>query len=126
KIDDVIKQGEKSCIVELELLNGLKIRRSRKPNKLQIFLPSVGDWVEGKDAKETQEIIEDRVGFSFDTFCQTIYFAQNYPKKFITATEEEKAKILSELQDLQVFDSARKIAHSKAKDLDVIIYRTQN
>lgn len=118
KIDDVIKDGQKSCTVEVEFINGFKIRRSRKPNKLEMYIPSVDGYTEGKDAKETQQIIEERLGFSFDTFCQTVYFAQNYAKKFVTANEEEKAKILSELQDLQIFDVARKKAHDKAKGLD--------
>lgn len=118
KIDDVIKEGQKSCVVEVELLNGFRVRRSRKPNKLEMYIPSVDGYTEGKDTKETQQIIEERLGFGFDTFCQTVYFAQNYPKKFVTANEEEKAKILSELQDLQIFDVARKKAHEKARALD--------
>ena len=54
---------------------------------------------------------------SFDTFCQSVYFAQNYSNKFITATQENKAKILSELQDLSIFDKASKTSSEKAKDI---------
>lgn len=105
KIDDVIKRGEKGCRVLVEL-NDCRIIRCRKPNDLLIMLPD-GSEQRGKDAKDTQKMIEDKVGLSFDTFCQTIYFAQNYNKKFVTATQEEKGKILSEVQDLRKFDTAR-------------------
>lgn len=121
-IDDVITTGSKDCCVVVTLENGTEIVRARKPNELAIQLPngddySAGDVVQGKDAKETQRMIEDTVGMSFETFCQSVYFAQNYPKKFITATEEEKTKILSELQDLTQFDKAGKVAHERMRGL---------
>src|SRR5690606_8961829 len=40
--------------------------------------------------------------------CQSTYFAQNYDKKFLSSNQEEKGKILSNIQNLQVFDKARK------------------
>lgn len=116
KIDEVIKIGEKSGFGQVEFDDGTIIRRSRKPNDLVIIKNGVEE--RGKDAKETQYLIEKYVGLSFDTFCQTVYFAQNYPKKFITANQEEKAKILSEIQNLEIFDKARKKAQDLAKALE--------
>lgn len=110
-IEDVIRYGEKSGYGEVYFDDKVKIIRSRKPNLLDFLkLQKDGSWVscKGKDAKETQSIIEEYIGFSFETFCQTIYFSQNAPKKFIESNQEEKAKILSEIQDLQIFDKARK------------------
>ena len=112
-IDDVIKTGTKSCKVELTFDNGDAIVRSRKPNDL--YLERAGEVLRGKDAIETKDMIVDYLGISFETFCQTIYFAQNYDKKFITANQEEKANILSEAQDLKVFDKARDEAKSMLK-----------
>lgn len=110
-IDDVIKEGQKTCAVRIFFDCGASVIRSRKPNELD-FLTQIGteqfQSVKGKDAKETQNFIEGFIGLSFDTFCQTVYFAQNYNKKFITSNQEEKGKILSEIQDLNVFDKARK------------------
>lgn len=114
-IDDVIKTGEKSCCVVITLENGDEIVRFRKPNQLYI---QSGDSVEtGKDMKETQKMINDIIGMSFDTFCQSVYFAQNYSNKFITASQEDKVKILSELQDLTVFDKASKKANDQLKEI---------
>lgn len=114
-IEDVIQTGEKSCKVEVELDSGIIISRSRKPNEL--IINKAGQIIQGKDAKETQKLINDLVGMSFETFCQSVYFGQNYNNKFITANQEDKAKILSELQDLSVFDKAHKQAGDRLKDL---------
>jgi DNA repair exonuclease SbcCD ATPase subunit len=116
-IDDVIQTGSKSCTVYVTLTDGTMICRSRKPNDLFI-LPSVDTPPKrGKDAKETQKLINELIGMTFNTFCNSIYFAQNYQNKFITATQEDKAKILSELQDLSVFDKATKHAVEKVKEI---------
>lgn len=104
-IDDVIKEGEKSCGVDV-VFGDFAIRRTRGPNELALIVG--GQVRKGKDAKETQILIEEFVGLTFETFCQTIYFAQNYTKKFITSNQEEKGKILSEVQDLVIFDKAGK------------------
>lgn len=108
-IDDVIREGQKSCEVQIEFGHDF-IVRTRKPNDLFIlkFDGTEHKIIKGKDAKETQKMIEDLVGLSFEAFCQSIYFAQNNPKKFITSNQEEKGKILSEVQDLEIFDNARK------------------
>lgn len=108
--DDVIKTGNKSCKVMIYLNDGHVIERSRKPNDLCIWKPYASEPTKGKDSRETQQLINKLVGMSFDTFCQSVYFAQNYNNKFITATQEDKAKILSELQDLGIFDRASKKA----------------
>jgi DNA repair exonuclease SbcCD ATPase subunit len=109
KIDDIIKDGETSCQVVLIFDNDkYRVIRSRKPNDLYIVNVETQQKIKGKDAKETQTLIEEFVGLSFESFCQSIYFAQNYDKKFITSNNEEKGKILSEIQDLNIFDKARK------------------
>ena len=109
KIDEVIKEGEKNCIVEVFINHHLidRIYRSRGPNDLAIVDINQKS-IKGKDSRETQKIIEDIIGMSFDAFCQTVYFAQNFNKKFVTSTQEDRGKILSEIQELEVFDKARK------------------
>lgn len=113
-IDDVIKEGEKSCSAEVHFDDCTIVRRTRGPNDLVLICPGVKD-TKGKDARETQKNIENYLGLTFETFCQTIYFAQNYTKKFVTANQEEKGKILSEVQDLVIFDKAGKEVRSLAK-----------
>ena len=109
-INDVIKHGEKGTDVELWFGEEYVVKRTRNPNDLMI-LRSVKDGfktIKGKDARETQKLIEDFVGLSFEAFCNSVYFAQNNNKKWITETQENRGRILSEIQDLQIFDKARK------------------
>lgn len=107
-VDEVIKDGETGTEVKLEFDNGDFIFRSRKPNEL--YLSKNGVVVKGKDARETQSYLEEYVGCNFETFCQSVYFAQNYDKKFLSSNQEERGKILSSIQNLQIFDKARKEA----------------
>lgn len=116
KIDDVIRHGQKSGAGQVNLENGYSVVRTRKPNSLYIVDPS-GKKLKGRDAKETQQLIIRLIGMGFETFCQTLYFSQSYPKKFVTAAETDKGKILSEIQDLSIFDKAKKSAGDKAREL---------
>lgn len=114
-IDQVIHTGEKSCMVEITLDNGTIISRTRNPNKL--YIQNGSDIQTGKDLRDTQKLVDNIIGMSFETFVQTVYYPQGYANKFITANEENKAKILSELQDLSVFDRASKKTADILKDL---------
>lgn len=114
KADEVIREGASGGSGEITLNNGYIIRRSRKPNDVYIVDPT-GKVHRGKDAKDTQKNINKLIGMDFDAFCQTVYFAQNYPNKFVAANEADKAAILSQIQDLTIFDKARNKTQSLFK-----------
>jgi DNA repair exonuclease SbcCD ATPase subunit len=114
RVDEVVRQGCKSGAGEVTLSSGHRVVRSRKPNDVYVVDPS-GNSVKGKDAKETQLLINRLIGLDFDAFCQTVYFAQNYPKKFVSSSDTEKVSILSQVLDLTLFDKARDRAHDLAK-----------
>lgn len=116
KVDDVIKQGEKSCEVIIKLSDGYTIERRRKPNDLALWSPSAAHSIRGKDARETQKLIEKHIGFTYETFLQSVYFAQNSLVKFLLLNEDGKAKILSNIANTDIFDSARKKAHDIARE----------
>jgi len=116
KVDEVVRRGQKGCYGEVTIDHPVykSIVRSRTPNK--VYLLTLNDEIiTGKDAKETQEMIDNVLGMSFKTFCMSCYFPQNQHDKFISSTPEEKAKILSEILNLQVFDKAYKKAHDMLK-----------
>lgn len=115
KIDEVVREGQKNGVGVIHFEDGHTVVRSRKPNDLFIQTPE-GEDLRGKDARETQQMVESLVGMGFDSFCQCIYYPQNYENKFITAPEEGKAKILSDVQDLTVFDKARKAAQERLRE----------
>lgn len=112
-VDDVIKYGEESCKVQLDFSDGISVVRTRKPNDL--YIVNRGKTMKGKDSRETQVMIQEYLGLSFESFCQSSYFPQNYAKKFLLSNQEEKGKILSDIQDISIFDKARKEAHELAK-----------
>ena len=116
-VDEVIREGAKSCSVTIELKDGTQIVRRRKPNDLYILKPGEETPTKGKDARETQEFIEKLIGLDFTTFLQSAYFAQNYPEKFITASPTDKSAILSKIQDLGIFDTARNKTLNKLKNI---------
>lgn len=115
KIDEVIHFNSKSCKVEVEF-DKFKVVRSRKPDDL--YIERDGKKLKGKDAKETNKLIETYVGFSFNTFKQAIYFAQKDNSRFINAGEEERIRIFEELLNFNVFTAARKRAHEYIKGLE--------
>ena len=118
-VDEVIREGTKSCSVEIELPD-MTVVRARRPNDLHI---KFGERIHrGKDAHETQKDVEKALGMTFETFCQSVYFAQNYPNKFVTANQAAKGKILSEILDLEQFDRARAAAQEKLKALKENIF----
>jgi DNA repair exonuclease SbcCD ATPase subunit len=116
KVDEVIRRGQKGCSGVLTLDHPVyqSINRSRNPNQVYLLTNS-GEKITGKDARETQELINDILGMSFKTFCMSCYFSQNQHSKFISATPEEKSKILSEILNLLTFDKAYKKAHELLK-----------
>lgn len=119
-IDEVVKEGTKTCSVEVVLSSGYTIVRTRIPNDLYIIEPN-GKRTKGKDMKDTQKSINILLGMSFDTFAQSVFFAQNYNGKFINASQEDKVKVLSELQDLSWCDKAGKRAYDRYKELGLEI-----
>lgn len=107
-VDTLVKEGAKSCKVKVKLENGMSIVRCRNPNTVYILENDNSAPLKLKDMKETQQAIDKLLGISYETFLQTVYLPQNYSKKFISATSSQKAKILSEVQNLSAFDDARK------------------
>lgn len=116
KIDEVIKFGEKSAGGAAYFDDGTTIIRTRKPNDL--YIRKDDKIIKGKDAGETQQLIQDYLGVTFKSFCQSSYFAQNYDKKFLVSNQEDKGKILSDIQDISIFDKARKKAGDLAKPVE--------
>lgn len=112
-IDEVIKFGEKSGGGAGYFDDGMTIIRTRKPNEL--YMRQGDKIIKGKDAKETQQLIQDYLGQTFESYCQSTYFAQNYDKKFLVSNQEDKGKILSEIQEISIFDKARKEVQDLAK-----------
>lgn len=122
--DEVVREGSKTCTVQIMLATGHTIVRSRNNNDLYIVEPD-GKKTKGKDIKDTQKKIVVLLGMSFETFAQSVFFAQNYNNKFITASQEDKVKVLSEIQDLSWCDRAAKSAYEQYKAVGLEISKLE-
>lgn len=114
-VDDVVREGSSGCEVDI-IHDEFRVHRSRSPNDLY-FTKGDGKPIRGKDARATQKMIEQLIGFTFESFCQAVYYPQNYTNKFVTANQEKKGQILSEILDLEQFDRARDDAGKQLKVL---------
>jgi DNA repair exonuclease SbcCD ATPase subunit len=112
KSDEVINRltGKNLKIVTtLEGEDGLyKIFRyrkdSEKDNDLYMLLPN-GQELRGKDNRETQKLIEQILGCNFDVFLKSTYFTQfGSIDRFLSASDTEKKKLISEITDLSIYD----------------------
>lgn len=121
KSDDIInRHSGKECIVTVEIQDGethYLISRGRKPNFLKFFINGVVNA--DIDAKQTQKLIESKLGISFSTFVNSVYFAQN-ASAFLFANDEQKKAILTDILDLHVFDRAEETIRqeSNAKSVE--------
>jgi len=113
KVDELInKKKKKDLFVSMEVEdhgNIYKIERGRKPTILNLTIN--GQQELGKDKDELQKVIENTLGLSYDIFVNSVYFCQNAKSRFVSASDGEKVKILTELISLDDFDKAYKIAH---------------
>lgn len=120
KTDEIIRWGEGSCEIELLLSKHnyiYKIIRTRGKNELLFYKNDV--LLNGKDAKETQQIIIKHIGLSYESFLQTVYFAQgtSLGEQFLFANDEIKKEIFTEIQDLYIYDQCLDAAKTDFKEL---------
>lgn len=121
KIDDIIHKQfiDEPCLVIVQLEDNGKVyrvERSRNPNIIKLYIDNIE--VIGKDAKETQQLIERALGISYSIFVNSVYFYQNAHSHFVSANDNDKKDILTELLDLEVFDKAYNYTHVELKDLE--------
>lgn len=130
KADEVINRlvnRDLSTITTLQGDDGIyKIYRYRKhhekENDLYMLLPS-GQELRGKDNRETQKLIEQTIGCTFDVFLKSTYFTQfGNIDRFLSATDSEKKKLISEITDLSIYDelldSVKKSVSADEKEID--------
>lgn len=129
KVDEVINDQEgKGCELEVAFkLNGVtyQVFKKRKPNDAYIIKDGL-ELPRGKDLKETREQIQNLIKFDYRTFTNSIYLAPGGKSEFISLSDTEKQKILTEVLDLTIFDDAYKAVSQKIKELDSQYSLTQS
>lgn len=112
KADEVINRiAKKNCevLITLQADDGeYLLKRYRKhseyDNDLVLVFPN-GKELRGKDNKETQKLIEQEIGHSYELFLKSSYFTQfGAIDRFLSASDTEKKKLISDITDLSIYD----------------------
>lgn len=107
--DSVVRRGESSCSVRIELQVGpdLWVIDRRRPSKLTVTVN--GAPVERKST-DLQRFIEEST-MTPERFFVAAYIAQDRDKSFFSMTDAERTQLLSVVANLEQLDTA----HDKAK-----------
>lgn len=98
KIDDCINNlTTKGLVIEIDV-NDLKIKRMRKPNKLE--LEENGKDITLSSMVLTQTDIENKLGMNHHTFANTCCFGQHNNYSFLSANKADKRKIVEDILQL--------------------------
>lgn len=93
-----------------------RIYRGRRPRKIQFYVNDM-DVSSGHRKEQIQEEINNRLGFTWSTFAATVFVDQQRTNVMLTGTDMERRAFLSQIQNLDRFDRALKIA----KDAFIIV-----
>lgn len=121
----VIRRGEKSCRVEITLTlddgTKLKITRSRTRSGSSELLID-GDPLDTNTG--AQDVLERRLGFSFDQFTRTVVFGGDL-SSFCRMTPADRTRMLEELLGighfLEAADRAREAVNANQNELTSLI-----
>jgi DNA repair exonuclease SbcCD ATPase subunit len=116
-LDDAISHGEPELAVDLELIDGFFVSRSRKRGKSTDLMVSTPDGRElfGGQAQET---ICEHIGMGSEDFERTAWIGQKQIHRFVTATPSERSQIVSEWLALDRVDQASAKARAKASQFE--------
>ena len=92
--------------------------RKHKDHENDFYLVDpLGPMVRGKDARETQKILESLLGFDYDIFKKAIYFGQfDDTDKFLSSTDKEKKDLISTICDLSAYEEKLELVKEEIKE----------
>ncbi len=129
KADEVVNRtAKKNCWVHTKIRmddGEYLIKRYRKhkefENDLVMILPN-GKELRGKDNKETQKLIEETIGETYEIFLRKTYFTQfGAIDKFLSSSDTDKKDLISKITDTQIYDEMVKVIKETIKKLGVKI-----
>jgi len=89
----------------------LEVIRGRRPVKLKFLIDGV-DESKGRrhvGKKETQGLIEQTIGYTFETFANSVYLDSELQNAFLLGTDKDRALIIHKLQNMDRFSTAQKL-----------------
>lgn len=107
--EQVIHNGESDCRGEVEVeSDGISytIVRTRNQRGGDLYVVSEGKKLSGKSISETQKIVDSILGMSFETFLQSVMFAQG-SKRFTQAKDSEIKELFGEVLGFSIWENAK-------------------
>lgn len=90
-------------------VDDLKIQRMRKPNKLRLYEDANHEFPEDTEISlskvpKTEELIAEKIGVDYTTFCNIFIFGQHNQFSFISADEKTRREIVEDLLSLSEYN----------------------
>jgi DNA repair exonuclease SbcCD ATPase subunit len=130
KMDDVVNNKQKKdCCVQLEFtgVDGqhYTVNRYRKDSQYgnTVVLCQINNGktviknLAGENTKETDEKIRKLTGMTYETYCNSVVFAQGAVRRFTQCTDAQRREIFEQFFDLDVFNKAREFVATDKKHL---------
>lgn len=109
----VNNKNKRGCVVEIFLDNGIMIRRSKKPTKLELFID--GENCTKDHASSTQAYIDDLLNINYKILLSSMFFGQSNTLNFLDADSNDKRIILRNFLNLEeIFSLRDKIKYHKS------------
>jgi len=116
--DDVIRNGQNDCSVELLLDAGgsnVIVKRSRKSG-LSVMVIENGQAklpTEGMLQKQAQELLEGILGFDKSVFLSSVYFSQENLLMMAKMSDTEKTSMITDLLGFDQYDDLQELVLQK-------------
>jgi len=118
----------KTAFVELRFRDArqriIKIVRTRRPSKLQLFVDGKeqSSGMQSSSSTATQGLIERLSGFTWQTLANAVYIDQSQVNTFLSGSAAEQKRILERFQNLERFTKALELvtkdSHAQQHMLD--------
>ena len=125
RADEVINRKHgKDTYVKLHLeQDGVPYRieryRKHKDNKNKVLLFQEDKDITGATNRDTNEMIQDIVGVTLETYMNSIMYGQGTEPLFSEATDKGKKEILENITSISIYAKAQEIAREKVKEKDL-------
>jgi DNA repair exonuclease SbcCD ATPase subunit/DNA repair exonuclease SbcCD nuclease subunit len=103
--DDVIRWGEKSCSVWIELLVNHKsytIERTRKPTKVRLWAGE--EEISCRKSEDTKKLILDLLGRSKSVLQHSVFLTSDLQTRFTALLYPERIKLVEQITGAEIYD----------------------
>ena len=120
--DDVVREGQDDCLIELELQNEKeKIKIVRQRQVLKVYANDKEIWPGVRLIDKQKLLEEEMLGFDYRMFLTSCYFSQESLLMFTSLTDSGRTELVSNLLGFDIYDSLYEKVSDKIKAYDVSI-----